>query len=69
MSRWWECRVCAKDLGIYGEDCLDHRADTGHVGAQLMVGIPRPMEPKPAGSTAEGRARAKRTYKALRDRS
>jgi hypothetical protein len=54
---------------VYGEDCLDHRADTGHVGAKLITGIPRPGQPAPAGSTAEGRAKAKRTYKALRDRS
>lgn len=54
MARWWECKVCAVDLGEYGADCLDHREQTGHVGAQVVMG-----QKAYTPGTAAGRAKAR----------
>lgn len=63
MARWWECKVCAVYLGEYGEECLSHREETGHVGAQLLMG-----DRKAPPASAAGRARAKAILSAaLRD--
>lgn len=46
-GRWWECKVCAEDLGVFGELVMEHRERTGHAGASLLHGerrvLDRPM--------------------------
>lgn len=49
-GRWWECKTCLADLGIFGELVMDHVEQVGHVGAVLRHGergvLDRPIVPR-----------------------